>query len=552
MRDGVRIAVDIHLPELEPGKKAPTILRQTRYHRSRQGGLSAFRSRFLSSGYAWVDVDARGSGASFGPRPHPWSEDEVRDGAEIVDWIVSQSWSDGRVGSMGGSYDGTCAEFLLVNQHPAVKAIAPLYTLFDVYSDIAFPGGIHQFSFTLGWSRVNAVLDANLTSPGVAPVDSDSDRSDLRAAIGRHRQNYNAHELSLPIVFRDDLGGGERKVTLDQFSPHSRIDDLKTSRAAVYSYSGWLDGAYSRAAVRRHLTLDNPANRLLLGPWDHGGKNHISPSNPSPNSFDHAGELLAFFDLNLRGVSNRLAERPRVRYFTLVEEVWKDGASWPPASERHVLHLGEDRRLGGDPGVPGSDVYDIDLEAATGRLTRWDSLLGGLSSPGANPDRAERDRRLLTYDSEPLQEDLEVTGHPIVRLTVSTDRPDGALFAYLEDVAPDGSVAHVSEGILRLIHRRLSAGWTGVPPQQKDSGWEALVPQRTFLRLDAQPMAPGRPAEIVFDLLPTSYRFRKGHSIRLAIAGADKDHFAPIPDGATRLTIHRGPGLSSIELPVVN
>ncbi len=142
MRDGVRLAVDVYLPEgLEPGLKVPAILHQTSYHRSHtfRWPLSLVLDRpdplmelFVTRGYAWIDVDARGSGASFGTRPMPWSPDEVRDGADIVNWIIGQPWSNGLVGATGVSYAGTAAEMLLVNRHPAVKAIAPRFSLYDV------------------------------------------------------------------------------------------------------------------------------------------------------------------------------------------------------------------------------------------------------------------------------------------------------------------------------------------------------------------------------------------------------------------------------------
>ncbi len=116
-RDGLRLAVDVWLP-LARELPAATILRQTRYFRSihlraplswlspnrpidHSGLYTTRRRRFLRSGYAWVDVDVRGSGASFGHRISPWSQAEVADGYEIVDWIVAQSWSNGCVGSLG-------------------------------------------------------------------------------------------------------------------------------------------------------------------------------------------------------------------------------------------------------------------------------------------------------------------------------------------------------------------------------------------------------------------------------------------------------------------
>src|SRR5262249_45132239 len=119
------------------------------------------RRAFLAAGYTWIDVDVRGTGASTGSWPCPWSRDEVDDGAEVVNWIVHQPWSNGRVGSLGISYDGTAAEMLGTARHPAVRAIAPMFSLYDVYTDVAFPGGIHLSWFTERWSRFNAALDRN-------------------------------------------------------------------------------------------------------------------------------------------------------------------------------------------------------------------------------------------------------------------------------------------------------------------------------------------------------------------------------------------------------
>ena|SRR5215469_2784802 len=68
------------------------------------------RKLFLAQGYAWLDVDVRGTGASFGHRAYPWSPDEIRDGAEVIDWIVRQPWSNGKVGAIGTSYDGGAAD----------------------------------------------------------------------------------------------------------------------------------------------------------------------------------------------------------------------------------------------------------------------------------------------------------------------------------------------------------------------------------------------------------------------------------------------------------
>ena len=86
-----------------------------------------FQPFFTSHGYALVLVDVRGTGASFGTWPYPWTEDSIEDAREIVDWIVAQPWSNGKVGGYGISYLGTTAELLTALEHPAVQGVIPMF-----------------------------------------------------------------------------------------------------------------------------------------------------------------------------------------------------------------------------------------------------------------------------------------------------------------------------------------------------------------------------------------------------------------------------------------
>ncbi len=120
------------------------------------------RRRFVGSGYAWVDVDVRGSGASEGHRKYgPWHQDELDDAREILDWIVARNWSNGVIGAFGTSLEGVCAEMLLAHLHPAVKAVSPRFAPFDIYTDIAFPGGVPTSWFLNMWQLLNNHFDTN-------------------------------------------------------------------------------------------------------------------------------------------------------------------------------------------------------------------------------------------------------------------------------------------------------------------------------------------------------------------------------------------------------
>ncbi|CCC26927.1 conserved hypothetical protein [Mycobacterium tuberculosis variant africanum GM041182] len=580
MRDGVRIAIDLYLPAgLTSAARLPAILHQTRYYRSLQlrwplrmllGGKplqhiaadKRRRRRFVASGYAWVDVDVRGSGASFGARVCEWSSDEIRDGAEIVDWIVRQPWCNGTVAALGNSYDGTSAELLLVNQHPAVRVIAPCFSLFDVYTDIAFPGGIHAAWFTDTWGRYNEALDRNalhevvgwwakLPVTGMQPVQEDRDRSLRDGAIAAHRGNYDVHQIAGSLTFRDDVSASDpyrgqpdarlepigtpiESGSINLISPHNYWRDVQASGAAIYSYSGWFDGGYAHAAIKRFLTVSTPGSHLILGPWNHTGGWRVDPLRGlSRPDFDHDGELLRFIDHHVKGADTGIGSEPPVHYFTMVENRWKSADTWPPPATTQSYYLSADRQL--RPDAPdcdsGADEYVVDQTAGTGERSRWRSQVG-IGGHVCYPDRKAQDAKLLTYTSAPLDHPLEVTGHVVVTLFITSTSSDGTFFVYLEDVDPRGRVAYITEGQLRAIHRRLSDG----PPPYRQ-----VVPYRTFASGDAWPLVPGEIARLTFDLLPTSYLFQPGHRIRIAIAGADASHFAILPGCAPTVRVYRRP-----------
>lgn len=549
-RDGVRLAVDVHLPKgLAPGERTATILHLSRYYRSVDirapwrlfVGFGIYpiterdlREAFVEAGYSWVDVDLRGAGASFGHRDYPLLPEDVRDAADLLDWIVAQPWSAGVVGATGSSYDGTLASLLVRTRHPALKAIAPRFSGWDLYEDIFFPGGVLAAALLDDWTRLTSALDrgrlsevfgwrVSLVAAGVRPVD----RRLLPRAVAEHASNVDLAPLVRKLVFRDDPDPRGRAVTMDDLSPHALADGGAGGLAGevpVYAYGGWFDGALARGQIRQYLANRHPGRRLRLGPWFHAGEFNASPYARGRDAFDHARELIRFFDYHLRGMDDGFSAEAPVQYYTMGEERWKAAETWPPpGAVRQSYVLAADGRLSPrapTPATPTFDRYIVDRTVTSGRGSRWGLVVGTGAKRGYG-DRRAVDRRLLTYTSARLAEDLEVTGHPVVSLFLSANAADAAVFAYLEDVGPDGAVRYVTEGLLRLIHRRPA-------PPPRGPGWN-LVPFRTYRRVDGRPLVPGEVVEAVFDLLPTSFVFRAGHSIRLALAGADAGTFdAPL------------------------
>jgi putative CocE/NonD family hydrolase len=542
MSDGVRIAVDLALPEgLPAGARIPAVVQLTRYWRARAGQNTPNETQrfFTSYGYAFVTADVRGTGASYGVWTTPWSREEIRDGGELVEWIVRQPWSDGKVGAVGNSYLGTTAQMLAVPNHPAVKAVIPRHYEFDVYTDIAFPGGVFNEWMVKNWDEGNRQLDLQ---PGVKPVDEDRDGSLLREAVRQHARNIDLFAAARSVTFRDDRPFNN--VSTDDFSVHSFRREIEHSQVAINNWGGWMDAGTADGVIRSFATFSNP-QRSVVGPWNHGASQNASPSaaSPAPGVMQRL-EWLRFFDRHLKGLDTGLEREKTLYYYTMGEEKWKATRVWPPAGVSPARwYLSADHALSGSAprDATAADSYAVDFGATTGEHNRWTTQLGG---PVQYPDRAEEDKRLLTYTGPPLAEDTEVTGYPVVTLYAATTATDGAFFVYLEDVDEGGHVAYVTEGVLRATDRKISSE----PPPYKQ-----FVPYHSFKRKDALAVTPGEVMELKFGLLPTSMLFRKGHRIRVAIAGHDKSVFARVPsEGAPTISLERDERHASfIELPVV-
>ena len=232
---------------------------------------------------------------------------------------------------------------------------------------------------------------------------------------------------------------------------------------------------------------------------------------------------------------------------TMGAQTWNRTSTWPiDGTVVRRWHMNEGGELTAEPPTPedASDRYVVDFSATTGEGGRWHTEFQGTDV--VYGDRAGPDERVLTYTSAPLTADTEVTGYPVVTLYVTPSHADGAFLVYLEDMAPDGRVRYVTGGELRALHRRLS---------DDPRPYRTLMPQRSYRRADGAPLAPGEVAEIVVGLQPTSALFKKGHRIRVAVAGHDEGVFERMPaadDEEVVFDLHRSAGHPSrVDLPVV-
>jgi hypothetical protein len=298
------------------------------------------------------------------------------------------------------------------------------------------------------------------------------------------------------------------------------------------------------------MTQSNP-QRAFIGPWPHGGFRGASPYQPrgapaNPPFPEQAAEDLCFFDrfADLKDVKP-LQPRKLLVYYTLGEERWKTTTVWPlPEARQQAWYFGAENRLATQQPTPenSADKYQVNFTASTGTTNRWHTN-GGVEEVWYG-DRALEDRKLLTYSSQPLRQDMEITGQPIADLYIASDRTDGAFFLYLEDIDEDGVVRYLTEGELRGLDRKVV--WS-------KPIYRVIGPYHSFRREDKLPLKPGEITELKFSLMPVSVRIPAGHRIRIALAGADADTFARIPDSGTSVYVvhHDRSYPSHVVLPIV-
>lgn len=588
MRDGTRLAADVYLPKgLNPGTRLPTILIQSRYWRAIQPNppLSWFvddaeelmptqrrmKAFFVQRGYAMLLVDVRGTGASFGVWRYPWEPVSIDDAYDLLEWIVQQPWSNGRVGGIGISYLGTTAELLSATRHPAVKAIIPMFNHPDPYQDIAYPGGIFNARFLRDWSEMNRYLDQNRMPPlanplarrmvrGVRPVNGDLQA--LQAALQDHQQNGSAFLIGRDVTYRDeidpDIGSSVDSLAVHHYQ-EAILESIQSNPIASYGWASWQDGGTAAAALRRFLTYPN-SNHVTIGAWNHGGFKQASPYRSpnqaiSPSLETQRYEMLRFFDTHLLALDTGMQAERHVTFYTIGAERWQISETWPPPDvtvQRWYLcanHQLDSQPPDNEVGSQGEDLYTVDFRATTGSLNRWWELSAVVNKSIVINNRVEQSPYLLTYLTNPFERDWELCGYPLVKLQIACSVPDCAFFAYLEDVAPDGTIYYLTEGQLRAIHRIGNDHQAPkIPPVFQPD------PTHPFTRSNARPLTPGEVTEICFHLHPLSAWLRAGHRLRLSLAGHDRGTFARIPAQDTpQWRVQRNRDWRSwIELPMRN
>ncbi|MBY3447084.1 CocE/NonD family hydrolase [Rhizobium laguerreae] len=550
-RDGVRLALDVTRPvgDLDNTKR-DTILVMTCYWRGKNGEPSnKYADLFVPYGYAVVVGDVRGTGASFGEWPGHRTQDEILDFSDVLDWIAAQPWSTGNVVGYGLSYAANSATWMASLGNPALKGVVTRFVDYNIYEDIDFPGGVRNVT-QLQWDSQLKNLNHNVfskntgesePSQGIRPVGGEAE---LASALHDHERVPSLPPLQQSMDKDEYIGLDSSGF---DWSPQTAADSISRSGIPIQNWGGWFDSVSAEGSIRQFLLQSNPM-AVIIGPWNHGASVATDPLRPAgeeivPSLAAQEASWIRFADACFAGVA--VGERGKIlQYYTLGESAWKSTRSWPIPATRQRWYMASGSLLSPSADKTGFDTLQVDPELGDVISNRWETNGGALESMDKVEygDRREFDAVRLAYTSEPLARELEVTGHPVIQLDVTSTREDGAFFVYLEAVRPDGVSCYLTEGNLRARHRKV---WT-------DSPLSMLGPQHSYLRKDAKPLTPGESAILTFTLQPISALIPAGYRLRVVLAGSVKGTFANVPDDGPPpfLTFHHAD--CYIDLPIID
>jgi len=551
MRDGVRLALSLYFPDgTPPERKSPVLLVQTRYGRAGVYLSNPDYARWRQAGYVVAIIDTRGSTASFGARHVDIGPEEQADMPAIIAHLASQPWSSGEVFSHGVSYMADTSDWSTSIPAPALKGALPRQTDFDAYLHLFMPGGVSNDWFLTEWGGFTQRIDTGRAGredvdcvarpadcpnlfPALQPVDGDDDYRLMRQAVtGRERWAPGDY---MDATFRDDPGLNGH--SLFNSSPASVLAAIRAQRKPVQYWGSWVDGGTAEAALARFRSAPEVPMEVWITANSH---QHDVGADPFfPDHRDPLPDVETQFARNLTFTENirNGAPPPRViHYYVMGARRFRDTDVWPPVGTRvHSLALAPGNTLSTGLAAAGSLTHRVDFTATTGDATRWSTQFG---TPPAYPDRREEDAKLLVFDSPAFTMDMELAGTPTVTLHASSATEDPAFFAYLEDVAPDGRVTYLTEGMLRALHRR--------PADPATLPYDQGPAPHSFRRADAMPVTPRAVMEIRFALFPVAALVRRGHQLRLAITGGDAKVFRRHSRGREEVfTILTGPDSNS-------
>ncbi len=506
MRDGVRLSAYLYLPEGEG--KWPAVFEQ-RYADISGASTRKNAAELARRGFAVAMVNFRGSqkseGQYVGYRALAWGE--KKDGYDTCEWLATQPWSTGKVGTFGSSQGGFAQNFLAVTQPPHLVCQYMVDTGLSLFQEGYRIGGVTRPGRFADFGKNCRVPEDNATL----------------------MREWDAHP------HYDDYWRAE-DCTL-------HFDEMNVP---CFTIGSWYDFMVQGSVQSFIGRKKNAPQQLLLGPWLHGRLNKgskVAEMQYPPNAtWPEVEHMMRWFDHWLKGIDNGVEKEPAVRYYVMgaVGEanapgnVWREAADWPPAATATSFYLQEGGVL--KPETPAS--------ASSGTSYDCDPLkpmeIPGRAFPGAADARqVEVQKDVRVWSTEPLAEPMEITGEVFAELWVKSTAKDTDFLVRISDVYPDGRSMLLMDYPLRARYRE---------------GFD----REAFL-------VPGEPAKLKWHLGWTSLILNKGHRLRVTLTSTGAPLYEPnnhtggpqtmdwLKDAqpATHTVLHEKEHASRVLLPVM-
>ncbi len=513
LRDGVRLAADIYFPKgREPGAQGvgdalPVLLEYLPYRKTEdRDSRLALYSYFIRRGYIVARVDIRGTGNSEGRLvEYEYSDQEQQDGEDAIAWLSQQPYASGKVGMFGLSWGGFNSLHMAMRNPPALKAIIAIQATDDLYQDDThfIDGGMHIDSYEMQLDVANAM-------PGAPDYVIDEDY---------FRNRFDTPPW-LPLYKRQSRDG----PFWDRTAPKAHYDSF---RIPTFLIGGLLDG-YRDSVPRMLQQLKGPV-KAIMGPWAHAWPNRAYPEP----SIEWRHEAVRWFDHWLKDKDTGIMAEPRFAVYVrhshspasdlkTVPGEWRWEEGWPIERTRtRTLYPRADRSLGHSAARGAPQMHTLEYVPTSGVEAGGPVMWWG----DPTPDQRPSDAFGLVYETEPLEEDVEILGFPQVRLNASASVPVANWFVRLSDVAPGGAVSLVAGAGFNGTHRKSSR--------------------------EPTPLVPGEEVALDIEMHFTTWVFPKGHRMRLVVSNAQWPMFWPTPAAMSTTLRLGGRQPTRIELPVV-
>ena len=502
MKDGVRLAATLYMPDgAKAGENFPALLEYLPYRKDDGTAAGDYpkHTYFARRGYVSVRVDIRGFGASEGvPPEREYSEQEQKDGEQVIDWLAHQTWSNGNVGMFGISWGGFTALQMAMRHAPGLKAILAVHATGELFhDDVHYVDGMaHVDEFELNMDMVEGWVGA-------------PDYSLDEKVLG---PRFNSPPWSLLYLKHQHDGPFWR----------DRVRPLSEITIPSFLVGGLQDGY--RDNVPDMLMKSKAPIKAIVGPWNHSFPNDAD-FGPRVEWRDQA---VRWFDYWLKGRDTGVVNDPRLVIYMQrwhppdpsLESVpgeWRREDVWPPSDAKGMtLFFQNNHGLSESAGPQETHhlkyVPTVGVEAGFW----WGELLS---------DPRPVDAFSLVYDSAPLENDVAILGRPQALLRASANAKQADWFARLSDVAPDGTVTQITGA--------------GVNGAQRDS------------MSQPKELEAGKVYPLDVEMHLTSWVFPKGHRIRVAISNALWPMILPTPYPMTTSLELGGENGSRVVLPVV-